>query len=238
MSRYAVLLLLILATGCGAKATADAPDYELVNMEEAAPDPTFPDIEYLLDPGRPPRQLAPATFQVQVDTTMGPFVLEIYREWSPAGVERFHHLVDIGYYTDIAVYRVIPRFVAQFGIHGRPEVNAAWKEATIKDDPENPAASNVAGTIAFVRTGRPNSRTVQLYINLVDNVQLDKMGFQAFGRVIEGMDVVRAINSEYGENRVSGFQQKFQDQGNDYVRDTYPNLDTIESMTIIRGDSP
>ena len=63
---------------------------------------------------------APATFQVQVATTKGDFIIEVTREWSPAGADRFYNMVQSGYFEDIAIFRAIPNFMFQFGIHGDP----------------------------------------------------------------------------------------------------------------------
>lgn len=217
--------------GCGTPRVD--PGYDLVNMEEDKRPEISEAMEYLFDASLPPRKPTPNEFRVLMATTKGSITLEIYEDWGPIGVERFHHLVDIGYYTDIAIFRAISNFMFQFGIHGEPAVNAVWKDATIKDEGRHPDATNEEGTITFARTGAPDSRTNQLFINLGNNARLDNSGFHPFGRVIEGMDVVRAINTQYGENREPNFQQKFQEGGNAYAEDIYPELDYIVSMTIV-----
>lgn len=176
---------------------------------------------------------APDTFKVRVETTKGPFTLEVTRSLSPNGADRFYNLVKAGFFTDIAFFRVIPGFMCQFGIHGDPSISAAWRDANIPDD--SVKGSNTRGTITFATAG-PNTRTTQLFINLVDNNRLDGMGFSPFGKVVEGMDVVDKINGEYGEGAPMGRgpgQGQLQMQGNSYLKKSFPNLDYIKSAKIL-----
>ena len=122
-------------------------------------------VEALLQPNSVEPQQAPDQFRVLFTTTKGELLLEVYREWAPIGVDRFHHLVSIGYYRNIAFFRAIKGFMTQFGIHGNPEINAIWKRNRIQDDPVR--GSNTAGIISFASAG-PNTRTVQLFINTMD----------------------------------------------------------------------
>src|SRR6185437_8196657 len=102
-----------------------------------------------------------------------------------------------GLLNDNAIFRVLPGFVVQWGISGDPQVNKKWNEA-IKDDP--PKVSNKIGTIVFAKTGQPDSRTTQVFINLGDNsAALDPQGFTPFGEVIQGMDNVAKFYTGYGE---------------------------------------
>jgi peptidyl-prolyl cis-trans isomerase A (cyclophilin A) len=176
---------------------------------------------------------APDTFKVRFDTTKGPVTIQVTRSQAPHGADRFYNLVKAGYFKDIAFFRVIPGFMAQFGIHGDPKVSAAWREANIQDDPVK--ASNTRGAITFATAG-PNTRTTQLFINLVDNPNLDSMGFAPFGKVVEGMDVVDKLNGEYGEGAPQGrgpYQGQVQMEGNTYLKKSFPNLDYIKSATIL-----
>lgn len=176
---------------------------------------------------------APEKFQVIFKTTKGEFTLEVERELSPNGVDRFYNLVKNGYYNDTAFFRVIDGFVAQFGINGNPELNKIWSKQTIPDDPVK--ASNVRGTISFATAG-PNTRTTQLFINYRDNSRLDSMGFAPFGRVIKGMDVVDKLYSGYGEGEPYGngpSQQLIQMEGNKYLKENFPELDYIISTSIV-----
>jgi len=180
---------------------------------------------------------APETFKAQFDTTKGKFTVEVTRSLAPNGADRFYNLVKSGYFTDIAFFRVIPGFMVQFGIHGDPAVSAKWRDANIADDPVK--GSNTRGTITFATAG-PNTRTTQLFINFGNNTGLDGQGFTPFGNVIEGMDVVDKINSEYGEGAPNGRgpdQQRIQMEGNAYLKKDFPNLDYIKSATILPADS-
>ncbi len=117
---------------------------------------------------------APATFKANFDTSVGTFVIEVHRDWAPNGADRFYNLVKNGFYNDVRFFRVIPGFMAQFGIHGTPAIAAAWRAAQIKDDPVK--ESNKRGYVTFATAG-PNTRTTQLFINFGDNAGLDKQGF-------------------------------------------------------------
>lgn len=176
---------------------------------------------------------APETFKAQFETTKGKFTIEVTRANAPLGADRFYNLVRSGYFTDIAFFRVISGFMCQFGIHGDPKVSAAWRPATIQDEPVK--SGNTRGAITFAKGG-PNTRTTQLFINFGDNSRLDGMGFPSFGKVVEGMDVVDKINAEYGEGAPSGrgpAQGRIQMEGNAYLKKDFPNLDYIKSATIL-----
>jgi peptidyl-prolyl cis-trans isomerase A (cyclophilin A) len=176
---------------------------------------------------------APETFKAQFETTKGKFTIEVTRSLSPNGADRFYNLVRSGYFTDVAFFRVIHGFMCQFGIHGDPGVSEKWRPASLADDPVK--GSNTRGAISFAMAG-PNTRTTQLFINYVDNINLDRMGFSPFGKVIEGMDVVDKINGEYGEGAPRGRgpdQGRIQAEGNAYLKKDFPNLDYIKSATIL-----
>jgi peptidyl-prolyl cis-trans isomerase A (cyclophilin A) len=176
---------------------------------------------------------APDTFKVKFDTTKGPITIEVTRSLAPNGADRFYNLVKAGFFKDIAFFRVIPGFMAQFGIHGDPAIAKAWSDANIQDDPVK--GSNTRGTITFATAG-PNTRSTQFFINFGNNVNLDSAGFAPFGKVVEGMDVVDKINGEYGEGAPRGrgpSQGRIQAQGNSYLKKDFPNLDYIKSATIL-----
>jgi len=177
---------------------------------------------------------APDTFKAKLETTRGSFTVEVTRDLSPNGADRFYNLVQSGYFQDIAFFRVIPGFMGQFGIHGDPKVSAPWREARIQDDPVK--GSNQRGAITFAMAG-PNTRTTQFFINLVDNTNLDRMGFSPFGKVVEGMDVVDKINGEYGEGAPRGRgpnQMRIQTEGNAYLKAEFPRLDYIKSASVLK----
>jgi cyclophilin family peptidyl-prolyl cis-trans isomerase len=180
---------------------------------------------------RPPSAAAtpaPDSFRVAFETTRGNFVVDVIRAWSPRGVDRFHELVNAGYFTDVAFFRVIPGFVAQFGMHGDPAVNRRWDDRPIPDDPV--VQSNKRGTIVFATAG-PNTRGNQFFINYADNTRLDGQGFSPFGRVVDGMRVVDSIYAGYGE---TPDQARVGAEGNAYLKRQFPRLDYIKSARIVR----
>ena len=177
---------------------------------------------------------APATFKVNFDTSAGPFVMEVHRDWAPNGADRFYNLVKNGFYDDIRFFRVIPGFMAQFGIHGTPAIQSAWRNAEIKDDPVK--QSNKRGYVTFATAG-PNTRTTQMFINFGDNAMLDRQGFAPFAQVTSGMDVVDKIYGGYGEGAPSGRgpnQQRVQMEGNAYLNKEFPKLDYVKAATIAK----
>lgn len=176
---------------------------------------------------------APDQFRVRFRTTKGDFVAEVNREWSPLGADRFYNMVNVGFFQDTVIFRAKSDFMFQFGIHGDPSVNDVWSEANFRDDP--PAGiSNLPGTLCFAKTGAPNSRSTQMFVNLSNNMPLDGQGFTPFARVVEGMDVVRKINTEYGENPPGeDIQGRFKREGNKYILKRFPRLDLIRSVELL-----
>ena len=175
---------------------------------------------------------APATFKVNFDTSKGPIEVTVHRDWAPNGADRLYNLVKAGFYDDVRFFRVIPNFMAQFGIHGNPSVMSAWRTAQIKDDPVK--GSNTRGMVVFATAG-PNTRTTQLFINFKDNSSLDKQGFAPFGEVTKGMDVVDKIYDGYGEGAPRGKgpeQGRIQNEGNAYLTKDFPKMDYIKTATI------
>jgi peptidyl-prolyl cis-trans isomerase A (cyclophilin A) len=174
---------------------------------------------------------APATYRVLFDTTKGPFVIEVHRDWAPNGADRFYNLVKNGFYDDVRFFRVLENFMVQFGINGDPRVSAAWRQARIKDDPVR--ISNKRTFVTFATAG-PNTRTTQVFINYGDNHNLDSQGFTPFGQVVSGMNVADALYSGYGESAPHGLgpdQEKMQTEGNPYVA-KFTKLDYIKKATI------
>jgi peptidyl-prolyl cis-trans isomerase A (cyclophilin A) len=175
---------------------------------------------------------APPVYKVRFDTSKGPFVVEVHRDWAPNGADRFYNLVKNGFYDDTRFFRVVSGFMVQFGINGDPKISAPWRSATINDDPVK--QSNKRGYITFATSGR-NSRTSQVFINFADNAALDGQGFSPFGRIISGMNVVDALFSGYGEGAPSGrgpSQARIQQEGNAYLKKDFPDLDYIKKATI------
>jgi peptidyl-prolyl cis-trans isomerase A (cyclophilin A) len=176
---------------------------------------------------------APDTFKVKLATTKGDIIIDVHRDWAPKGADRFYNLVKIGYFTDLAFFRVVDGFMAQFGIHGDPRVSAKWRAANIQDDPVK--ESNLRGYITFATAG-PNTRSTQFFINFGNNTNLDRMGFAPFGKVAQGMVVVDSIYKGYGEGAPRGRgpdQGRIQGEGNAYLKASFPNLDYVKSAAIV-----
>jgi len=194
-----------------------------------------PSRSILLNPESPEfTQPAPAKCRIRFDTTKGDVVIEVVRDWSPLGADRFVNLARFGYYDDTRLFRVVKDRWAQFGINGDPAIAQAWRSRTFPDDPFK--ESNVKGTIAFA-FAVPNGRTTQVFFNLRDNSAThDKEPFTPFGRIVAGMDVMDAFNSEYGDNAVGGIRAGHQDAffngGNAYVDKEFPRLDRIRKATV------
>src|SRR5204863_1716613 len=131
---------------------------------------------------------SPDTSKVKLDTTAGPVVIEVHREWAPLGSDRFYNLVKNGFYDGVRFFRVIPGFMAQGGMHGDPAIQAVWGRANFPDDPVK--QSNKRGFVTFAKTSAPNSRSTQIFINYGDNANLDPQGFAPFGQVTSGMEAV------------------------------------------------
>jgi peptidyl-prolyl cis-trans isomerase A (cyclophilin A) len=181
-----------------------------------------------------PAEMPPQVYRVLFETTKGNFTIEVTRAWAPRGADHFFELVQAKFYDGVRFHRVIRGFVAQFGINGSPRKNAIWSTAGIQDDPVK--EKNRKGTLTFAKLG-PNSRTTQVFINLRDNLDLDKSGFPPFAKVVEGMDVVEKLYYSYGElaPRGSGPEPgRIETQGEAYLEARFPRLDQIVKATVVR----
>jgi peptidyl-prolyl cis-trans isomerase A (cyclophilin A) len=180
---------------------------------------------------------APEVYEVKFVTSAGDFTVKVTRSWAPNGADRFYNLVRHHFYDGVAFFRVLPGFMAQFGMSPYPEVSRAWEKANIKDDPV--VQSNHRGFITYAMAG-PNTRTTQLFINYGNNERLDRDGFAAFGMVTDGMEVVDKLYGGYGEGAPAGRgpdQGLIGTQGRAYLEKMFPKLDTIKSATLIPAAS-
>jgi peptidyl-prolyl cis-trans isomerase A (cyclophilin A) len=173
---------------------------------------------------------APDVFKAKFETTAGNFVVEVHRDWAPNGADRFYNLVKNGYYDGVKFFRVIPGFMAQFGISGDPSIAMKWLKSNIQDDPVK--QSNKRTFVTFAQTSSPNTRSVQLFINYADNSRLDAQRFAPFGNVIEGMEIVDKLYSGYDANTLSNLQGRIAEEGNAFLEKDYPKLDGIKKATI------
>lgn len=180
-------------------------------------------------------QQAPDSFRVEFTTSKGEVVVQAIRAWAPHGVDRFYYLARHGYYDGAKFFRNLPEFMAQFGLHGDPDVNAVWMDRNIPDD--SVRQSNRRGYVSFAMAG-PNTRSTQLFINKRDNGRLDASGFAPIGHVIEGMQVVDSLYEGYGEGPPGGFgpdQGSVISQGNRYLESFFPRLDSIVTTRVVRN---
>jgi len=175
----------------------------------------------------------PDSFRVRFETTAGAFTVEVHRAWAPLGAARFYRLVEEHYYDGNRFFRVLPGFVAQFGIAGDSALTARWRQRPIRDD--RVVKSNTRGTLSFAAAG-PDTRTTQVFVNLTDNQRLDGMGFAPFGEVVEGMATVDSLYSGYGEGAPRGQgpdQGMIMRRGNRYLEDSFPKLDAIRTARVV-----
>ena len=215
--RVASVLGLVLMFGCG------GDDGVSVDDTGGTPDPSNP----LMDPAAF-TETAPDVFSARFETSKGDFVIGVQRDWAPIGADRFFNLVKNKYYDDVRFFRVSAGFVVQFGMHGDPFVNQAWGDHPLLDEPVT--QSNLRGFVTFAKSSFPNSRTTQVFINFVDNPDLDASGFAPFGQVEEGMDVVDQLFSGYGDLPI---QQIIETRGNAYLTESFPDLDYVERASIV-----
>jgi len=194
------------------------------------------DRALLLHPTAPElNQRAPETFRARFETTRGDIVLEIHRDWSPHGADRFYNLVRGAYFDNSKFFRVRKDTWVQFGVAGDPKVAQAWREAAIPDEPRR--QSNVRGTIAYA-FAPGGKRTTQMFINLRDNSGThDPEPFVPFGRVVEGMEFADALYGDYGDESGGGIRGGKQDplfnEGNAWLERNFPKLDGIRRATIV-----
>ena len=179
---------------------------------------------------------APETFKARFETTEGDFDIEAKRAWSPSGVDRLYQLITKNYYQDISIFRVVPNFVAQFGIHNDTLINNSWQRSGIADEPVT--LKNDAMTIAFARGG-VQSRSNQIFINLKDNPRLDKLsyggvtGFPVVAKVTKGFENVLKFYDGYGD-KLGRKQDSIQKFGNAFIRKKYPEIAFIKKAYILK----
>lgn len=220
----AVAFAVVLACGLAAAQAPRKSEILSLDAKKESKAPPAPPRELLKEPSLL-KEKAPDVFRARFETTKGDFVVEAHRDWAPHGTDRFYNLVKNGYYDGVKFFGVVPGFVVQFGIHGDPTISTKWLGSTIQDDPV--VKGNKKGFMTFAMSGNPNSRSVQVFINLQDNSRLDASGFAAFGQIVEGMDVVERLYGEYGE-KVTGLQTEIARAGNEFLQLNYPKLDSID----------
>jgi peptidyl-prolyl cis-trans isomerase A (cyclophilin A) len=181
----------------------------------------------------PPAVVIPQTFRARFQTSQGDFVVEAHRAWAPHGVDHFHELLRIKYFDQSRFFRVVPGFIAQFGVNKDFNVHGKWREYFIVDDP--PKQKNLRGTLSYAMSG-PTTRATEMFINLADQPALDAQGFVPFAQVVQGMDVVDKFYSGYGEMRPEGKYidpTRVEGEANEYLVQRFPKLDYIIKAQIL-----
>lgn len=141
------------------------------------------------------------------DTSMGTFTAEVFLDRMPTTANNFIDLARSGFYDGLHFHRVIKKFMIQFGCpHSKDPANSRCgtggpPHGTIPDEhPAGAKISNEHGTLAMANTGAPDSGGSQFFINTAHNDNLDwftsgSSKHPVFGRVTEGLDVVKKIES-------------------------------------------
>jgi peptidyl-prolyl cis-trans isomerase A (cyclophilin A) len=222
-----ILSLVVICAAAAVSACQQSADKAPANGAGAS---GIPDFHNPADPAFALQ--APDSFRARLATTKGDVVIAVHRAWAPRGADRFYNLVRSGYYDGVRFFRVMPGFMAQFGIHGDTAVTSAWRERRIADDPVR--RTNIRGMVTFATAG-PGTRTTQIFINYGNNDRLDAMGFAPFGQVVEGMDVVDKLYGAYGEGAPAGRgpdQFRLNVEGEKYLARQFPKLDKINKATV------
>lgn len=138
--------------------------------------------------------------RVLMQTSMGELVIELYPQQAPISVANFLQYVDDGFYEGTIFHRVIDGFMIQGGGFTQ-ELEKKATRPPILNEADN-GLRNTIGTLAMARTPEPHSATSQFFINVANNTSLDfrektprAWGYAVFGRVVKGMEVVKAIKS-------------------------------------------
>lgn len=141
------------------------------------------------------------------ETSMGNFTVELYSDKMPKTAGNFIQLAKSGFYDGLHFHRVIKGFMCQFGCPHSRDPNSPRAgtgnapHGRIEDEhPADAKISNEPGTLSMANTGQPNSGSCQFFLNTVHNHYLDwftpgQSKHPVFGRVVDGMDVVHAIES-------------------------------------------
>jgi len=141
-----------------------------------------------------------------LETSEGTIKVELFEDSMPITAGNFAQLAESGFYNGLHFHRVIPGFMLQFGCPHSKDPNSPRAgtggppTGNIQDEFNADAKfSNEPGTLSMANTGRPNSGGSQFFINTVHNSFLDwwdtstPSKHPVFGKVVEGMDVVKKI---------------------------------------------
>lgn len=183
----------------------------------------------------------PDSFVVSFETSRGRADVMVRKAWSPLGAGRMYDLVNEKHFDGARFFRVLPHFIAQFGLSGDPAVDRTWLRRTIDDEPVS--HTNAHGTLTFAQGG-PGSRSSQLFFNLKDNPALDSVGgFSPIGEITSGLSSIDSLYSGYGDatprsGSQLGHEGPVQDsilaQGNAYLERGWPKLDFVKTARIVQ----
>ena len=151
----------------------------------------------------PSRRMANPT--ALLETSLGNITIELFVDKMPITAGNFVKLAKSGFYDGLHFHRIIDNFMLQFGCPNSRDPKSPRAgtgdspDGTIQDE-HTARLSNEPGTLSMANTGRPNSGSCQFFINTVHNSYLDwftpgASKHPVFGKVIEGMDVVKKIES-------------------------------------------
>ena len=184
--------------------------------------------------------VAPDSFLVRFETTRGPFTIKARRAWSPHGVDRLYHLARIGFHNGAVFYRVGRTMsypggmVVQFGYADDAAANRAWATKGIPDEPVR--TPHRRGTVMFARGG-PNTRSVEIAIDLTPNSGLDTVhyqgvvGFPPLAEVVDGWSALDSLNRRHG-NAPMEHMDSIMAGGRQWLDRKYPGLDRILRVSI------
>jgi peptidyl-prolyl cis-trans isomerase A (cyclophilin A) len=220
-------VLAALLVGC--QQTTDAASEQRGDAPAGAN--TAPQAKLTPLPGR--ENAVPALTEVttvRLATTAGDVVVEIYPQAAPNAAKRFVELASSGFFNDTPVSRVVPGFVAQFGINWR-DPHKSWENRHFMDDPTLFALER--GTLAFAKAG-PNTNSTQVFINYRENNQLaePRFNFTVFGKVVSGMDVVDSF-VQVGDPSGGLDQGRLWNDGAAYLESLPVKPTMIETATVV-----
>jgi peptidyl-prolyl cis-trans isomerase A (cyclophilin A) len=179
--RVAIILVACAAVICvGITATRSQEEAKIVKEKAAAE--------------KAPENMG-TTILVRVETSLGAFTLELYKDKAPITVDNFIKYTEKKFYDGTIFHRIIPKFMIQGGGFTQQMIKKETAPA-IKNEADN-GLKNLKYTIAMARTNDVNSATSQFFINTKDNTFLDhsdkNFGYAVFGKVTEGTDVIDKI---------------------------------------------
>src|SRR5207248_242117 len=131
--------------------------------------------------------------QVKVITNLGEFVIEVRQDRAPLTAANFLRYAREGFYSGTLIHRVVANFVIQGGGHDATTYALKTPHENVANE-SGDGLQNKRGTVGLARGEAPHSGNAQFYVNLVDNPDLDpvptRWGYAAFGRILQGMDVL------------------------------------------------